>query len=415
MSRCSELDVRWPPPRDLGRSPPQTTSFGRPSVALRYRPRFNILLWTLFALSSLGQIAIAEDAYRYPEGKHGRGELFYHQNIPVLIVRGTHAEIGDQIGTLALKPADKAMKLVEGFAAQQIPAKLHPIADAAMQALYARFPLRYRQELEAMAAASGVPEKSLIIANTIIDLEGIIGCSSLLVSSTRSATGGPLYGRNMDLPYVKGLAQFSLLIVYQPDRGHAFAMPNLPGFLMLASGMNDCGLALGSQSVGPPRDGSPRFSATGVPSAVAARRLMEECKDLDSAAQWLEDNRLIRCVTIAASDRKRQAVFEITTKRMITRSDKDGVSCATNHFRTAELAANTTCWRYEKLEGMKKDNRLDLTAIANALDAVNQGKLTVHSMIFEPKVLRLHLSMGPGPVTGKPLTMIDLSEYFHRN
>ncbi len=202
---------------------------------------------------------------------------------------------------------------------------------------------------------------------------------------------------------------------YVPNNGHAFAMPNLLGFLMLASGMNDCGLALGSQSVGPPRDGSPRFSPTGIASAVAGRRLMEECTDVDAVNHWLEANRLVRCVSIASCDPGRQAVFEVTTRRVLTRRNDDGVCCATNHFRVAELAPNTDCSRYSRLEALKTVNRLDLTAVKNALHAVNQGKMTVHSMIFEPKIRRLHLAMGPGPVTGKPFTTIDLAEHFRRN
>ncbi len=52
------------------------------------------------------------------------------------------------------------------------------------------------------------------MANTIIDLQELVGCSSLMVAAHHSATSGPIYGRNMDLPYVEGLAEFSLLIVY---------------------------------------------------------------------------------------------------------------------------------------------------------------------------------------------------------
>jgi len=124
-----------------------------------------------------------------------------------LIVRGSHAEMGEQIGVLALKPAAKAIELVNGFANRQVPAHMRPIADFAMQALYANFPAEYREELEAMAKAAGVEKKSLVMANTIIDLQELVGCSSLLVSATRSTTKGPLYGRNMDLPYVEGLAE----------------------------------------------------------------------------------------------------------------------------------------------------------------------------------------------------------------
>jgi len=283
-----------------------------------------------------------------------------------------------------------------------------------MLAMYAQFPFEYRQELEGMAEASGVAIKSLAMANTIIDLQELVGCSSLMVAADHSAADAPIYGRNMDLPYVEGLAEFSLLIVYVPNNGHAFAMPNLPGFLMLASGMNDRGLALGSQSVGPPIDGSSRFEPNGVASGVAGRRLMEECADVDAVNRWLEKNRLFRCVSIAACDPVRQAVFEVTTRRVLTRHD-DGVCCATNHFRIPELASSTDCRRYSQLEALKRINRLDLTDVKNVLHAVSQGKMTVHSMVFEPKIQRLHLAMGPGPVTEKSFTLIDLAEHFRRN
>lgn len=378
-------------------------------------PMRRLVMFIAIVLPSLSSRTLAGDTFRYPEGRHGRGELRYFENVPVLVVRGSHAEMGEQIGVLALKPAAKVMELVNGFADRQIPNNMRPIADFAMQALYGNFPAEYREELEAMAKAAGVDKKTLVMANTIIDLQELVGCSSLLVSATRSTTKGPLYGRNMDLPYVEGLAELSLLIIYKPDAGHAFAMPNLPGFLMLASGLNDSGLALGSQSVGIPLDGSPRFSPTGIASAVAGRRLMEKCEDVAAAGKWLAENRLARSVSIAACDPKQQAVFEVTTQRQFTRKEDDGLCCATNHFRTPELAQETECWRYSRLDAARKLERVSVKEVADSMKAVNQGNMTVHTMIFEPAALRLHLVMGPGPATDRPLTAINLADWLKQD
>lgn len=374
------------------------------------RTRLSVML-SVIAVLSLAPCTHAVEPFRYPEGQHGRGELRYFEDIPVLVVRGSHAEMGEQIGVLALRPAAKLVELLEGFADRRIPKNLRPIADVAMQTVYANFPAEYRAELEAMAKAAGVNKNSLVMANTIIDLQELVGCSSLLVSSARAATNGPLYGRNMDLPYVAGLAEFSLLIVYKPDVGHAFAMPNLPGFLMLASGLNDSGLALGSQSVGIPRDGSPRFNPAGIASAVAGRRLLRSCENVAAAGQWLAENRLIRSVSIAACDPQQQVVFEVTTQRLFTRSEEDGICCATNHFRSPELAPAADCWRYSRLDAARKLDRVGVKEVADLMKSVNQGKLTVHTMVFEPAALRLHLSMGPGPATDRPLTTINLADH----
>lgn len=372
---------------------------------MRYNPVVSVVGLFLFCA-----VAHAEAPFRYPEGRHGRGELRYINDVPVLIVEGTHAEMGEQIGVLALKPAAKVAQLVSGFADRQIPRVVRPLADAAAQALYAKFPDEYRQELEAMAKAAGVDKSTLVIANTIIDLQEMIGCTSVLVAGNRSTTGGPLYGRNVDVPYVEGLAEYSLLIVYRPKNRIAFAMPNLPGFLMFASGMNSRGLALGSQSVGAPSDGSGRFDPAGVPSAVAARRLMESCDNIDSARKWLEQHPLARCVGIAACDRMHQSVLEVTTKRVLSRDNDDGLCFATNHFRCKELAGNSKCWRYSRLEEGRKLDRLGVDNVAKLLHATNQGKLTLHTMVFETETLRLHLSMGPGPASARPLRLIELAQ-----
>ena len=351
-------------------------------------------------------------AFRFPEAQHGKGELRYIQGIPVLNVRGTHAEMGEQIGILALKPASEIIDMINGYATRGVPDNVRPAADLIIATMVARFPKRYRDELNAMAKAAEVDRSALMMANTIIDLEEMVGCSSLLVDTNRSSTDGPLYGRNVDMPYVKGIADFSLLIVYQPDDGHAFAMPNLPGFLMLMSGMNCKGLALGSQSVGIPRDGSGRFNPLGISSAVAGRSLMEGCATVDEARTWLEENHLMRCVSIAACDPQQELIMEVTTKRVLPRNPKNGLVYATNHFRHPELGGDYQCWRYARLEQSQRWDRLGVREVAGYMDSVNQGLMTVHTMVFEPASLRLHLAMGPGPATSLPLKIIDLEELF---
>lgn len=349
-------------------------------------------------------------AFRFPEAKHGNGELRYVQGIPVLTVRGTHGEMGEQIGKLALKPAAEIIDMINGYATRGVPENVRPAANLIVSTMVARFPKRYRDELNAMAEAADVDKSALFMANTIIDLEEMVGCSSLLVNEDRSTTGGPLYGRNVDMPYVKGVADFSLLIVYHPKGGHSFAMPNLPGFLMLMSGMNSKGLAMGSQSVGVPKDGSGRFNPLGISSAVAGRTLMEGCDDVDEARTWLEENHLMRCVALAACDPQQQTVLEITTKRVLPRTPKKGLVYATNHFRHPDLGGNYQCWRYARLEQSRRWDHLGVGEVAAYMKSVNQGVMTVHTMVFEPARLRLHLAMGPGPATSLPLTVIDLAE-----
>src|SRR5437588_11726834 len=64
--------------------------------------------WVLLA-AVVPSATAADKPFRYPEGTHGKGSLKYVNGIPVLTVEGTPEEIGEQMGTLAGKPAAKLL------------------------------------------------------------------------------------------------------------------------------------------------------------------------------------------------------------------------------------------------------------------------------------------------------------------
>ncbi len=55
-------------------------------------------------------------------------------------------------------------------------------------------------------------------------------------------------------------------------------------------------------------------------------------------------------------------------------------------------------------------DRLGVKEVAAFMKATNQGRMTMHTMVFETAPLRIHLAMGPGPATDRPLAVIDLAE-----
>ena len=64
------------------------------------------LCFLCVAILCLGSATgFAGDPFRYPEGRHDKGELRYINGIPVLTAVGSPEEIGSQIGVLALKPS----------------------------------------------------------------------------------------------------------------------------------------------------------------------------------------------------------------------------------------------------------------------------------------------------------------------
>ena len=97
---------------------------------------------------------------------------------------------------------------------------------------------------------------------------------------------------------------------------------------------------------------------------------------------------------------------------VVERRSEDGISLCTNHFRSPELATNTQCRRYETFLKSITAKKYSLPDIAERMHAVNQGEMTLQTMVFEPATLQMHLAFGPGPATRFPMSRLDLAELF---
>src|SRR5882672_10023533 len=98
--------------------------------------RFWMLGWSVLLL--ILPTAHGQEQFRYPEAKHGKGELRYHQNIPVLTVAGSPREIGEQIGVLAGRPLGSKFALIKEFTRSY--GLAWSLISKACAGLYARFP-----------------------------------------------------------------------------------------------------------------------------------------------------------------------------------------------------------------------------------------------------------------------------------
>ena len=118
------------------------------------------------------------------------------------------------------------------------------------------------------------------------------------------------------------------------------------------------------------------------------------------------------CVNLAICDNGQASVFEITPNNLIVRPTENGLCFCTNHFRTLELATATDCPRYRTLEKSQELPQMGLKDVAQKMDEVNQGPLTIQTMIFEPASLKLHLAIGSCPTTKLPLKTLELAPLF---
>lgn len=278
----------------------------------------------------------------------------------------------------------------------------------------ARFPPDHLKELEAAAKASGWSRDLLVFANTLPDLRKLGGCSTLYVDAEKSATGGPLFGRNLDWPPFGSVHEYTLVVVYRPTEKRAFASITYPGMVGCFTGINDAGLALADLTVTSAKDGSAKFDPAGTPYTLALRRVLEECTTVEEAERLLRTLKRTTMQNVAIGDKRQGAVFEITPKSLVVRPSVEGVCPCTNHFRTKELATSTECARYATLDKSRESKRLGVADVAKQMDAVNQGEWTLRSKVMELSTLKLHLAFGKGPASQMPLRTVELAELFRQ-
>src|SRR5260370_35494673 len=94
------------------------------------------------------------EPFRFPEAKHGAGDLKYRKGIPVLTVSGTPAEIGEQVGAILGRPCARLMdypkEALAALATQAGAQVLWPRLTPKCARLLENFPPDKRQEFEAL-------------------------------------------------------------------------------------------------------------------------------------------------------------------------------------------------------------------------------------------------------------------------
>ncbi len=353
----------------------------------------------------------AEEGFRYREGRHEQGELRYISGLPVLIVQGTPAEIGRQEAALAADGAKGLMDYPREMSRLLGREEYWPNLVAMGNRMLPQFPPDHLAEMEAFAGKSGIDRELLIGVNTMVDsYRGAFGCSSLMVEPQRSATQGPLFGRNLDF-YTRGdLEKYNLVVVCRPQGKHAFASVGFAGLFGCLSGMNDAGLALAVHEVFFSKDRAPMFNPKGTPYTLLFRRVLEECTTVEEAAAMLKSAERTTLFNLALCDRRGCAVAEATPYNVVLRRPEDGICACANHFRSKTLATLLRFSpRYNKLMRSRELPSLDVEDVAKKMHEVNQGWMTLQTMIFEPVPLRLHLAIGSCPSSALPLKTLELA------
>ncbi len=374
--------------------------------------RFRFAWLVLFAVFGIPAVARSDEPFRYPEAKHGKGELKYRNGVPVLTVEGTPEEIGEQVAVLAAKPAERLFRYPKEVLKEIKAEFAYPLLTRTGKLMLPQFPDDYRKELDAFVKA-GFDRDLLIVANTMFDIQKLFACSSLVVDPDRSATKGSLLARNLDFVTLGYLQDYSLVTVYRPaGKKHAFVSVGFPGIIGCLSGMNETGLSLAVLEVYSSNDGALKFDPKGVPYAMCYRRILEECSTVEEAKKLLESMKRTTMTNLAICDKKGGGVLEITPKSLVFRPAAQSLSLCTNHFCSPELAVenqpNTfqTLDRFASLEKTRDLTKIGIEDLHQQLHAANLGECTLQTMVFEPATLTIHVAFGKCPTSALPLKTI---------
>lgn len=373
------------------------------------------LFFAAVLLAAFG--ALAAQPRSFTEGCWGDARLEYIGDVPVLYVAGDPKQIGRQQGALlgdaVRRLTSFPQTVARGLGLEQ---QIERVLEQG-EMLWRRAGDDHSQELTALAEEAKVDLKLLIGANTLMDVyRAGWGCSSLIVLSPNRGAKSPLFARNLDFPSFGMLHRFSLVTVYCPDGKQAFATVGFAGLIGALSGMNESGLAIAVHNVYCSADGSHLFSREGAPYTLVFRRILEECKTVDDVEKVLRSSPRSTMLNLAACDPKTAAVFEITPKTVARRDPQHGFLPCTNHFRTESLTTGVACRRYETLLTAEANpRRIDVAVLCDYLHRVNQGVLTIQSMVFEPAERRLHVALSRPPVSDGPYRALELAPWFERS
>ena len=186
------------------------------------------------------------DGERRLVATEGNGRLEMIDHTRVLFLKGTPEEMGRQQGVLLKRQIRNLVDRIlygvgvgSSFAKgrwffgeiEEAQGRLRPFIDA-----------RFLREMDAMAQAAGMEKEEVRLANFFPEL---FHCSGFALAGEATVGGHLYHGRILDYLRGLGLEQNAVVMVVQPDQGHAWVNVGYAGFVGSVTAMNEKKVAIG--------------------------------------------------------------------------------------------------------------------------------------------------------------------------
>lgn len=347
----------------------------------------------------------------------GQGWLELVDGYPVLHLKGTHYEMGYQHGALLKQDVLENMhNLVEVKGSTELvdfgPVKLTPknLIWQIVRGQKQFVPQKYFDEMDGLAAATGLSEKDVRIGNFIPEM---FHCSGFAIMNSATKDGTLYHGRVLDYAIDWGLQNHAVIVVAEPEGGIPFVNVTYAGFLGSVTGMNAKHVSIGEMG------GRGLGHWEGVPMAILVREVLEQGKDLETAISIFRDNpRTCQYFYVIADGKTNEAVG------MEASWDKfDVIRPGTAHellpHAVKDCALLSAGARYEELVRRVKAGHGGFDH-EDALKLMDRGvamKSNLHNVLFAPKSTKFwvaNASIDGQPAAEQKYFSFQLTELLDR-
>jgi len=314
----------------------------------------------------------------------GSGRLEMIDGTRVLFLKGTPEEMGRQHGTLMKRQVRHLVDRVlygVGVAGSLPDGKwFFGEIEAAQARLLPFMEPRYLREMDALAQAAGLPKEEVRLANFFPEL---FHCSGFALYGA-ATTGGRMYhGRVLDYLRGMGLEQNAVVMVFQPDQGHAWVNVGYAGFVGSVTAMNERHIAIGEMG------GRGEGNWDGKPMAQLMREVMEKAGTIEEAVEIMRqgprtceyyyvisDGKSKRAVGIAATPTTFDTIWAGESHPKLPHAIKDAVLMSAGD-------------RYEKLAERVQAGygKFDADSARDLMTRPVSMTSNIHSVLFAPDTL----------------------------
>jgi hypothetical protein len=321
---------------------------------------------------------------RFLVATEGQGRLERIDGTRVLFLKGSPEEMGRQHGVLLKKEIKRMVnRILYGVGVGSSFEKgkwFFGEIESAQRRLAPFIDGRYLVEMDAMALAAGLPQEEVRLANFFPEL---FHCSGFALFGDATLGGRMYHGRILDYLRGVGLEQNAVVIVSQPNYGHAWVNVSYAGFVGSVTAMNEKHLAIGEMG------GRGEGNWDGKPMAQLVREVMEKASTIDEAVAIMRqgprtceyyyvisDAKSKRAVGIAATPETFETVWAGEAHPKLPHAVKDAVLMSAGD-------------RYEKLvERVKAEyGKIDVEAARELMTKPVCMNSNIHSVLFDPETL----------------------------